>query len=91
VKPQHDHTYWAMQVAQKNTHAERVQFLKDNGFTNEKRIDVICHLSTYWLPPRMYNLPNRLLNAAYKDLPCDTTKTIFKVGVSALRKKYGIR
>ena len=87
--PEHDHTYWAKEVAQYNTHKERMQFLLDKGF-EERRAETIVHLATYWLPERMWNLSNRLLNAAYRDLPNDTCRTMFAIGIKQKRKEKGL-
>lgn len=78
--------YWAAEVSKFNTQKEREDFLKGYGF-EDKRIEVITHLCVYWLPKRMYQLSNRLLNAAYKDLPNNTTRTMFKIGIHNLRNK----
>jgi hypothetical protein len=86
-RPEHDHTYWAAQSAEYYTHAERVEYLKQQGFTSEQRIDCILHLAVSYLPKRMYQLPNKLIAAAWKDLPDDTTRTIFAVGIKALKRK----
>ena len=86
--PEHDHMYWAEQAAQYNTQAEREAYLKSEGFTNQQRIDCILHLAVSYLPGRMFNLPNKLIAAAWHDLPNDTAKTMFAVGIKSFKRKY---
>jgi len=86
-RPEDDHLYWAEKSSQYNTQAEREAYLKDCGFTNQQRIDCILHLAVSYLPKRMYQLPNKLIAAAWKDLPNDTTRTMFAVGIKSLKRK----
>jgi len=85
-RPVHDHLYWANEVSAFNTHKERQDYLKQFEFS-QGHIDAITHLCVFWLPKRMHGLPNRLLNAAYKDLPNDTARTTFRIGIENMRKK----
>jgi len=88
-RPIHDHLYWAGKASEFNTQKEREDFLREYGF-EEKRIETITHLAVAWLPQRMYMLSNRLLNLAYHDLPNDTARTMFRVGIHSYKKKKGL-
>jgi len=46
------------------------------------------HLAVSYLPARMFNLPNKLIAAAWHDLPNDTAKTMFAVGIKSYKRKY---
>tara|TARA_R100001244_G_C5134998_1_gene126641 strand:+ start:207 stop:530 length:324 start_codon:yes stop_codon:yes gene_type:complete len=87
IRPEHDHMYWSSKASNYNTHAERVAFLKKNGITSDQRIDTILHLAVSFLPSRMYRLPNKLITTAWKDLPSDTARTMFAIGIKNLKKK----
>tara|TARA_R100001510_G_scaffold45324_1_gene41990 strand:- start:597 stop:863 length:267 start_codon:yes stop_codon:yes gene_type:complete len=86
-KPQDDHLYWAAEASKYDTHAQRREFLESCGFTNKQRIDLILHLSVSFLPKRMHNLPNKVIADAWHDLPDNTKKTMFAVGIKGYRKK----
>jgi len=86
TKPEDDHMYWSSKASNFNTHAERVQFLKDNGISNPQRIDTILHLAVSFLPSRMHRLPRKLIIAAWHDLPNDTVRTMFSIGIKNLKK-----
>ena len=87
MRPQHDHLYWAERVSAYNMHEERKQHLIDAGFTNEQRIEFILHLSVNFLPQRMHKLSNKVISATWHDLPDDTKKTMFAIGIKGYRKK----
>ena len=87
TRPEDDHMYWSSEASNFNTHAERVQFLKNNGITNLQRIDTILHLAVSFLPSRMYKLPRKLIIAAWRDLPNDTARTMFAIGIKSIKRK----
>ena len=62
--------------------------MKESGITSDQRIDTILHLAVSFLPSRMYKLPNKLIAAAWKDLPNDTTRTMFAIGIKSMKRKY---
>ena len=82
-------TYAPEKEVIENVHGVREDFLREYGF-EEKRIETITHLAVAWLPQRMYMLSNRLLNLAYHDLPNDTARTMFRVGIHAYKKRKGL-
>ena len=86
-RPQDDHLYWANRASKHNLHAEREKFLRDSGFTNESRIDLILHLAVAFLPQRMHKLSNKIISEVWHDLPDDTKKTMFAIGIKGYRKK----
>tara|TARA_R100000149_G_C5852647_1_gene120913 strand:+ start:30 stop:305 length:276 start_codon:yes stop_codon:yes gene_type:complete len=84
-----DFAHWSSEASKFNTYKERIQFLLDQGFSQE-RADTLEYLSVYWMPKRVYRFESKYLNAMYKDLKHHNQKIAFKVGVHKLRKKYGI-
>lgn len=86
-KPEHDHLYWATQASAYNTHAERKSFLQDSGFTNSTRIDCILHLAVSYLPKRMHKLSNKIIADTWHDLPDNTKKTMFAIGIKGYKRK----
>tara|TARA_R100000935_G_C2819472_1_gene158995 strand:+ start:842 stop:1111 length:270 start_codon:yes stop_codon:yes gene_type:complete len=87
TRPEDDHMYWSSEASNLNTHKERVQFLKDNGISDPQRIDTILHLTVSFLPGRMHKLPRKLIIAAWRDLPNDTARTMFAIGIKNLQRK----
>ena len=87
TRPEDDHMYWSSKASNFNTHAERVQFLKDNGIVDPQRIETILHLAVSFLPNRMHKLPRKLIIAAWRDLPNDTTRTMFSIGIKSYKRK----
>ena len=85
-RPEDDHLYWAEQASAYNTQAERKSYLEKAGFTNSTRIDCILHLAVSYLPKRMHKLPNKIIADTWHDLPDDTKKTMFAVGIKGYRK-----
>ena len=89
-RPEDDHLYLAEKASAYNTHAQRKKFLEDSGFTNMQRIDCILHLSVSYLPKRMHKLPNKIIGDTSHDLPDNTKKTMFAIGIKGYKRKaYG--
>tara|TARA_Y100001938_G_scaffold113620_1_gene155924 strand:+ start:472 stop:741 length:270 start_codon:yes stop_codon:yes gene_type:complete len=86
-RPQHDHLYWAQRISKHNMHEDRKQHLIDAGFIDEQRIELILHLSVSFLPQRMHKLSNKIISATWHDLPDNTKKTMFAVGIKGYRNK----
>jgi hypothetical protein len=45
------------------------------------------HLAVSFLPQRMHKLSNKEIAAAWHDLPDNTKKTMFAVGIKGYKKK----